>query len=84
MKYAPKVSVSVIGGALAGGRIPEGAEVRLSCRADANPNELTYRWYINDELVIGDYTTEMVSHLIYIFSYTFSKFVYLINNFFWD
>lgn len=60
VKYAPKVSVSVIGGALAGGRIPEGAEVRLSCRADANPTDLTYRWYINDELVVGDYTTEMV------------------------
>ena len=60
VKYAPKVSVSVIGGALAGGRIPEGAEVRLSCRADAHPNNLTYYWYINDELSIGDFTTEMV------------------------
>uniref|UniRef100_A0A1B0CQR5 Protein rp20-signalp detected n=1 Tax=Lutzomyia longipalpis TaxID=7200 RepID=A0A1B0CQR5_LUTLO len=64
VKYAPKVSVSVIGGALAGGRIPEGAEVRLSCHADANPNDLTYRWYINDELVVGDYTTEMLIHNI--------------------
>ena len=63
VKYAPKVSVSVIGGALAGGRIPEGAEVRFSCRADANPAELTYRWYLNDELQIGDYTTEMVSRM---------------------
>lgn len=61
VKYAPKVSVSVIGGALAGGRIPEGAEVRLSCRSDANPSDVTYRWYINEELVVGDYTTEMVS-----------------------
>lgn len=61
VKYAPKIKVNVIGGALAGGRIPEGAEVRLSCRADANPNELTYRWYINDKPTVGDYTTEMVS-----------------------
>lgn len=53
--------MSVIGGALAGGRIPEGAEVRLSCRADANPSEVTYRWYINDDLQVGDFTTEMVS-----------------------
>lgn len=60
VKYAPKVSVSVIGGAQAGGRIPEGAEVMLSCRSDANPSEVTYRWYINDQLVVGDYTTEMV------------------------
>lgn len=64
VKYAPKVSVSVIGGALAGGRIPEGAEVRLSCHADSNPNDVSYKWYINDELVVGDYTTEMVSPLL--------------------
>ncbi|XP_055602535.1 irregular chiasm C-roughest protein-like [Uranotaenia lowii] len=62
VKYAPKVSVSVIGGALAGGRIPEGAEVRLSCHADANPNDVSYKWYIGDELVVGDYTTEMIIH----------------------
>lgn len=61
VKYAPKVSVSVIGGAMAGGRIPEGAEVRLACRSDANPSDVTYRWYINEEAVVGDYTTEMVS-----------------------
>jgi hypothetical protein len=58
------VSVSVIGGALAGGRILEGAEVRLSCRADANPDDLKYHWYINDEVVVGDYTTEMVIKLV--------------------
>lgn len=61
VKYAPKVTVSVVGGALAGGRIPEGAEVILSCQADANPTEVTYRWFINDELMAGDYTTKMVS-----------------------
>uniref|UniRef100_A0A1A9ZLV7 Ig-like domain-containing protein n=1 Tax=Glossina pallidipes TaxID=7398 RepID=A0A1A9ZLV7_GLOPL len=62
VKYAPKVSVSVVGGALAGGRIPEGAEIILSCQADANPPVQTYRWFINDELVTGDYTTKMVVH----------------------
>lgn len=65
VKYAPKVSVSVIGGALAGGRIPESAEIRLSCHADANPNDVSYRWFINDEPVTGDYTTEMV-RIIYL------------------
>lgn len=63
VKYAPKVQVKVIGGALAGGRIPEGAEIRLSCRADANPSELTFRWSINDRPVVGDYTTEMVCYM---------------------
>ncbi|XP_063704901.1 irregular chiasm C-roughest protein [Culicoides brevitarsis] len=62
VKYAPKVQVKVIGGALAGGRIPEGAEIRLSCRADANPGDLTYRWSINERPVVGDYTTEMIIH----------------------
>lgn len=62
VKYAPKVMISVIGeSALTGGRIPEGTDIRFLCRADANPPNVTYRWYINDELVAGDYTTEMVS-----------------------
>uniref|UniRef100_A0A1I8PJC8 Ig-like domain-containing protein n=1 Tax=Stomoxys calcitrans TaxID=35570 RepID=A0A1I8PJC8_STOCA len=62
VKYAPKVTVSVVGGALAGGRIPEGAEVILSCQADANPPVQSYRWFVNDELVTGDYTTRMIIH----------------------
>lgn len=65
VKYAPKVVVSVIGGALAGGRIAEGSEVILSCQADANPPPQSYRWFINDELVTGDYTTKMVSFHLY-------------------
>lgn len=64
VKYAPKVVVSVISGALANEKIPEGAEVRLACQSEANPNDLTYRWYINGELAIGDYTTEMIIHNI--------------------
>lgn len=58
------MSISVIGeNSLTGGRIPEGSDVRFLCRADANPSNVTYRWYINEELVAGDYTTEMVSWL---------------------
>ncbi|XP_055303308.1 irregular chiasm C-roughest protein-like isoform X2 [Sitodiplosis mosellana] len=61
VKYAPKVSISVIGeSSLPGGRIAEGSDVRFLCRADANPPNVSYRWYINEELVAGDYTTEMV------------------------
>ncbi len=62
VKFAPKVSVSVAGGALVGGRIQEGTEVRLNCHAEANPPEMTYRWYINDEKIIGDHTTELIIH----------------------
>ncbi|KAG5684445.1 hypothetical protein PVAND_013679 [Polypedilum vanderplanki] len=64
VKYAPKVTVSVISGALANEKIPEGAEVRLACHAEANPSDLNYRWYINGETAIGDYTTEMIIHNI--------------------
>lgn len=60
VKFAPKVQVSVIGEKLAGGRITEGAEVRLSCKANANPNDLTYKWFTNGEPVVGDYNTEMI------------------------
>uniref|UniRef100_A0A182QTQ6 Ig-like domain-containing protein n=1 Tax=Anopheles farauti TaxID=69004 RepID=A0A182QTQ6_9DIPT len=60
VKYAPKVSIAVIGGALNGGRILEGTEVRLSCRADANPLELTYRWYVGDELSEANHAAELL------------------------
>ncbi|CAH1984755.1 unnamed protein product [Acanthoscelides obtectus] len=60
VKYAPKVSVSILSGANAGGRIPEGSEVRLGCKADANPSNVQYRWFLNDEPLIGDYGTELV------------------------
>lgn len=62
VKYAPKVSVAVISGAVSSGRILEGTEVVMSCEADANPPVQTYSWFINDERVTGDYTTQMVIH----------------------
>nr|AAN31396.1 cell adhesion molecule RST [Drosophila virilis]AAN31397.1 cell adhesion molecule RST [Drosophila virilis] len=73
VKYAPKVKVNVIGsgsgsasGSVSGSaigavqRIVEHAQVRLECRADANPSDVRYRWYINDEPIIGGQKTEMV------------------------
>ncbi|XP_030386521.1 irregular chiasm C-roughest protein [Scaptodrosophila lebanonensis] len=76
VKYAPKVKVNVIGigggsgivgisaGAMAMSngihRIVEHAQVRLECRADANPSDVRYRWYINEEPIIGGQKTEMV------------------------
>ncbi|XP_060663370.1 LOW QUALITY PROTEIN: irregular chiasm C-roughest protein [Drosophila nasuta] len=41
-------------------RIVEHAQVRLECRADANPSDVRYRWYINDEPIINGQKTEMV------------------------
>lgn len=38
----------------------EGAEAHFQCTADANPKDVQYKWFINNDLVVGDYTTEMV------------------------
>lgn len=65
MKYAPKVKVSVIGGPLGGGPLQEGSEVRLECKSNANPGDVEYRWYINDEAVAGSYKTQMVGIQMY-------------------
>jgi hypothetical protein len=44
-----------------GRRVSEFDEVRLACHADANPSDdLVYKWYINDEPVSGEYTTELL------------------------
>ncbi|XP_052899813.1 irregular chiasm C-roughest protein-like [Anopheles moucheti] len=60
VKYAPKVKIAVIGGALNGGRILEGTEVRLSCRADANPPDVTFRWYVGEELSEANHASELL------------------------
>uniref|UniRef100_A0A182KDT0 Ig-like domain-containing protein n=1 Tax=Anopheles christyi TaxID=43041 RepID=A0A182KDT0_9DIPT len=60
VKYAPKVRIAVIGGALNGGRILEGTEVRLSCRADANPPDVTFRWFVGEELSDGNHASELL------------------------
>jgi hypothetical protein len=59
VKFAPKVTVSVISGALANGRIQEGAEVRLACHAEANPPEVNFKWFINDNKITGE-STELI------------------------
>ncbi|XP_041985812.1 irregular chiasm C-roughest protein-like isoform X2 [Aricia agestis] len=47
VKYAPKVKIHV----KAGRRVPEGSDVVIECTAEANPNNLTYKWVMNDSVV---------------------------------
>lgn len=42
----------------------EGTEAHFQCVGDANPKDVQYKWFINSELVVGDYTTEMVNNLV--------------------
>ncbi|XP_043529517.1 irregular chiasm C-roughest protein-like isoform X1 [Frieseomelitta varia] len=62
VRYAPKVSLRIRSGLGKNGRIVEGSELRFKCRAEANPPNVEYRWFINEKKVIGDYTTEMIIH----------------------
>lgn len=41
--------VSIVNGALDTGQIPEGSNIDVMCSVDANPDAITYRWYLNDE-----------------------------------
>ena len=61
VKYAPKVVITIVEGALDTGRIPVDNAIRLRCGADAHPNELTYQWYIKDEMIIGATFSELVT-----------------------
>lgn len=45
--------------------ILDGSEVYFKCETDANPNDVQIKWFINDTLVVGDYTTEMVNISFY-------------------
>ncbi|KAF9799007.1 hypothetical protein SFRURICE_011646, partial [Spodoptera frugiperda] len=56
VKYAPKVKMYIKSGA--NGKIPEGDDVVIACKADANPSNLTYKWFLNEKLIEGN-TTEL-------------------------
>lgn len=60
--------------------ILDGSEVHFKCETDANPNDVRIKWFINDTLVVGDYTTEMVNISFYFIS--FSIIAALFNHFF--
>ncbi|KAG6465138.1 hypothetical protein O3G_MSEX014955, partial [Manduca sexta] len=56
VKYAPKVKIYIK--SKVNGKIPEGEDVVIACRADANPTNLTFKWSVNDEIINGN-TTEL-------------------------
>ncbi|OXA59029.1 irregular chiasm C-roughest protein isoform X2 [Folsomia candida] len=57
VKYAPKVTVKI--------QSPKTFEhdtVRVSCKADANPPDMIFRWFRNDQVIAGDHGTLLVLH----------------------
>ena len=54
VKYAPKVTIT-----LNQDKIVELQSIQLSCHANANPPNVVYKWYINNEIAYGDYSTQL-------------------------
>ncbi|XP_075987814.1 irregular chiasm C-roughest protein-like [Anticarsia gemmatalis] len=59
VQYAPKVRMFVKSGVLKG-TIQEGDTVVIGCQASANPNNLTYKWYVNNDHIAGDIHNELI------------------------
>ncbi|XP_065202848.1 irregular chiasm C-roughest protein-like isoform X2 [Planococcus citri] len=58
VKYAPKVTVRINSGTEPGNsmwnQLIEGMDVKISCSAEANPPDVSYRWYLNDEKIFNE------------------------------
>ncbi|KAJ2943109.1 hypothetical protein O0L34_g18799 [Tuta absoluta] len=59
VQFAPKVKIFVKTRIL-NGKINEGETVAVGCQAHANPNNLTYRWYIDNDPIVGSAGNEMI------------------------
>lgn len=40
-------------------KMVEGSDVRMLCLTKANPPEVTYRWFVNDQFALGEVTSEL-------------------------
>ncbi|XP_068624517.1 irregular chiasm C-roughest protein-like [Battus philenor] len=59
VQYAPRVRIFVKSG-IKNSRIQEGDTLVLGCQATANPNNLTYKWFVNSDQIIGNVNNEIV------------------------
>lgn len=59
VQFAPKVRMFVKTGVLKG-IIEEGDTVVIGCQASANPSNLTYKWYVNNDPMNGDLRNELI------------------------
>lgn len=40
-------------------KLTEGSDVQFLCLAKANPSDVTYRWFVNDQFALGESTSEL-------------------------
>lgn len=56
VKFAPKISLIIAGPAR---KLVEGTDVQFLCLTKANPPEVNYRWFVNDQYALSEVTSEL-------------------------
>ncbi|KAL4154272.1 hypothetical protein QTP88_002096 [Uroleucon formosanum] len=56
VKFAPKISLTIAGPAR---KLVEGSDVQFLCLTKANPSEVNYRWFVNDQYALSEVTSEL-------------------------
>jgi hypothetical protein len=55
VKYAPEVQLKITSA-----QTIVGEDIEITCEATGNPNQLLYKWFKNDEIIIGDHDKSLV------------------------
>lgn len=55
VKYPPDVQLTIDST-----HIMEGDDIKFTCAATANPSDVIYKWYKNDEIIVGDIATTLI------------------------
>ncbi|XP_029346962.1 irregular chiasm C-roughest protein [Acyrthosiphon pisum] len=56
VKFAPKITLTIAGPAR---KLVEGTDVQFLCLTKANPPEVNYRWFVNDQYAPSEVTSEL-------------------------
>ncbi|VVC36584.1 Hypothetical protein CINCED_3A013482 [Cinara cedri] len=56
VKYAPKIELVMIGSPK---KLVEGMNIQFLCKTKANPADVVYKWFVNDQVVLSEESNEM-------------------------
>ena len=59
VRYAPEVQLKV-----SANRAQVGDDISFVCEAVGNPNQLVYKWFRDEELIVGDHGSRLVLHKV--------------------